>query len=383
MKFSDLNHYGCRKAVYDDCLDLIRETNHRHIEVLNLWFMFITAVCLVLSLQNTLGMSSVNAPLFIGLFVIGAVFQAMLTWADRLLRKHMVLATYFNILCLLAFGIVSSISRPYMAATVNLVVLVIVALSYVDRFFRMFMALIFSCGVFISSSYLVKPGSIFLQDLFNVSVVFLLSLSLHYTFQSARMRQFINFRESTRIKHRLMVSASFDALTGLLNRDSFFAMAEEVMKQEKSGLLVFGIMDLDGFGEMNDSLGHQMGDKLIQMTGQVIAESLGTDRGDRWTFPERAVREGIDFAGRLGGDEFGVILRNLPSAEEASASFDGMIKKLNEIRTEGVEGIRVSAGVAVIGKSDTDIDRVYSRADAALQSSKGSGGNCITLTGEV
>ncbi len=383
MKLTELNHYGHKKEVYIDCLDLIRDTNLHHMEILNLRFLFITAVYLVLSLMNTLGLSSVDAPLFAVFLVVEAAFQAALIWADRFMVKHMVTAVYLNVFSLMAFGIVCSASRPYMAATLFPVILAIVALSYVDKFLRMLGALVFGSAVFLIFSYFVKPGSIYQQDLFNIVIVFLLATALLYTFSRARLRQFVTFRESIRMQHELEISSSFDILTGLLNRGRFFSMVKEVIRQDDEDMMVLGILDLDRFKEINDTLGHQAGDKVIQLAAQEIIGCLGIEHGDKWDFPVRAVKEHKNFAGRLGGDEFVVLVRGIGKAEEATVIFDQILKNLNTVRLEGVEGIRASIGVAVVGKNDFDIDKAYSKADAGLYDSKESGRNRITVTGGV
>ncbi|MCR5280081.1 MAG: GGDEF domain-containing protein [Lachnospiraceae bacterium] len=383
MKLSQLNLYGYKKDVYNDCKDLIRETNLHHMEILNLRFLFITAVYLFVSLFNTLGMSSVDAPFFAAFLVVEAAFQVALVWADKFVARHIELAIYLNVFSLLAFGIVCSAARPYMAATLYPVILVVVALSYVDRYLRMMGALIFGSVIFLVLSYIIKPGSIYQQDLFNVVVVFLLSTALQYTFQHARMRQFITFMESIRMQHELEISSSFDILTGLLNRGRFFNMVREVIRQETGEMMVLGIIDLDKFKEINDTLGHQMGDKVIQMAGNAIRVCLGEDEGDKWDYPERAVKEGYNFAGRLGGDEFVVLIRNLKNAEEATTVFNRILRKLNAVQFEGLDGIKASIGVAVVNKNDLDVDKAYSKADAALYASKESGRNRISVTGGV
>lgn len=374
------NTYGYEKSSYDDCIELILATNRRHMEILNLWFLIIAAIYLFFSWQNMNGLSAVNAPFFLGFLIYEIVFMLVLIRFRRLSHRVMLLFTYVNLFGLLLFGIVCSAAQPYMAATMYLVILVIVALSYIDKLLRMGAALLLGCTAFLIVSYQTKPGTIMNQDIFNVIVVLLLSMVFHYLFQRARMREFITFQESTRMQHELEIKSSFDALTSLLNRGRFFSMAGEALRQDHTDTIVMALMDLDKFKEVNDTLGHQMGDKVIQEAGRAILNSLSIDYGEKWSFPARAVKEQKNFAGRLGGDEFVVLIRDLGSEEEITRLFEGVLRRLNEAELEGLKGIHASIGVTRIAPSERDVDSAYTRADAALYRSKEAGRNQVTIS---
>ena len=381
MKDKSFNYYGYGKSTYDDCGRLIANMNRRHMEILNVWFIIITAIYLFFSWQNSYGFSEQNAPVFLIMLIGEVIFETGLLRFRELFDRHNTISIYINIIALFAFGIICSAAQPYMAATIYLVILVLTALSYILTMLRMAVILFLACGVFLFVSYQIKPGSIFNQDVFNVLVVLLLSAVLHYTFQRARIRQFITFRQSTRMQQELEIKSSFDALTSLLNRGRFFSMAGDVLKQTRDDEVVLGLMDLDKFKQINDTLGHQMGDKVIQMAGRTILEELGIDYGEKWSFPERAVSESLNFAGRLGGDEFVVIIRNLKNEEEVREIFERMLKTLNYVKMEKLDGIHASIGVTRIGPDERDIDMAYTRADEALYSSKEAGRNQISFGG--
>ena len=378
-----LNNYGFEKPAYDECKDLIKETDRRHMELLNLWFLVVACIYLYFSWQNSLGLSRNEAPWFLGFLIIEAIGQLFFFFCRKLVDRIVLVAIYLNIAVILSFGILCSVSQPYMAATIYLVALVIVALSYIDVLWRMGVALFVLTGAFLYSSYLVKPDTIFKQDIFNVVIVFILAMILHFLIQQARMRQFITFMESERMKHELEVKSSFDGLTQLLNRARFFSMAREVLKKESDDFMVLGLIDLDKFKQINDTLGHQMGDKVIQTAGKTILDTLSIDYGEKWSFTERAVKENLNFAGRLGGDEFVVFIRNLKSAEEVEEAFKKILKTLNDVRLEGVTGINASIGVTIVNRDDSDVDKAYSRADEALYQSKEEGRNRVSFSKEV
>ncbi|OYY94096.1 MAG: GGDEF domain-containing protein, partial [Methylophilales bacterium 16-45-7] len=84
--------------------------------------------------------------------------------------------------------------------------------------------------------------------------------------------------------------ANFDSLTGLPNRRMFYGrLDQEIQKAKRSGLKVALIfLDLDGFKEVNDTLGHDQGDVLLKLTAARLVECM----------------RGSDSVARLGGDEF-------------------------------------------------------------------------------
>ena len=383
MKDKSFNYYGYEKNTYDDCESLIVNMNRRHMEILNIWFIIITAIYLFFSWQNSYGFSEQNSPVFLIFLILEIIFETGLLKFRAFMDRFALPSMYVNMVALLFFGTVCSAAQPYMAATIYLVILALVALSYIGTMLRMTALLVAACVFFLTVSYQIKPGSIFNQDVFNVLVVLMLSVVLHYTFQRARIRQFITFRQSTKMQQELEIKSSFDALTSLLNRGRFFSMAGEVIRQSGEENIALGLMDLDKFKQINDTLGHQMGDKVIQTAGKTILEELGIDYGDKWSFPERAVRDNLSFAGRLGGDEFVVIIRNLKDEAEVRAAFERMLATLNNVSMEGLDGIHASIGVTKVIPTDKDIDTAYARADEALYASKESGRNQISFAKET
>ena len=109
--------------------------------------------------------------------------------------------------------------------------------------------------------------------------------------------------------HRLHRRAEFyrtesetDALTGLKNRRRFRLDLDRAVTQarENKESLVLALVDLDHFKQINDSQGHAAGDEVLQLVSDALA---------------RSVREGQDGCYRLGGDEFGVLLKNVSESQ--------------------------------------------------------------------
>jgi diguanylate cyclase (GGDEF)-like protein len=207
-----------------------------------------------------------------------------------------------------------------------------------------------------------------------------LALALHYVFQRTRMNQFILFQNNQRIRQELEVKSSFDALTSLLNRGRFFSAADESIRlSDKNEFMVVCLLDLDEFKKVNDTLGHQMGDKVIQTAAHTLLNTLQIDLSEKWSYIERALSEKTSLCGRLGGDEFIALVRGVKNKDEATVLMQKMLSDLNNVELDGLNGlngIHASFGATVLVKGD-DIDSAYRRADEALYESKRSGKNQV------
>ena len=378
MVFKSINYYGVDKETYRSCQDQVRSTNRKHLEIINIWFMINNAMFLVCSLCNWFGVDKRSTPLYSIFFGISVLFHVLLILLRRW-PSYTVYAVYVSMLILAVFGIEISRRQAYMMASMFLVLLVLCAFSFIDVFVRMVLFLIGSSLVFIYTSYSVKPLSIFYQDLYNVFTVLVLAVILHYTFQRARMNQFETFHQNLLISNELEVRSSFDALTSLLNRGRFFSLAGRLLTDAHDDYIAVCLLDLDGFKQINDTLGHQMGDKVIQIAGSTLLDTIGIDLSEKWTFTERALRDGSSIAGRLGGDEFSVMIRGEKDKESVEVLLQNVLDSLNHVEFGELHGIHASFGVTEVSEKDRDMDTVYNRADDALYQSKRAGKNKITF----
>ncbi len=147
-----------------------------------------------------------------------------------------------------------------------------------------------------------------------------------------------------------------DGLTGLANRALLHQRTAAALGGGDVALVLF---DLDRFKEVNDTLGHHVGDRLLQ----VVAERLTV-----------AVRD-CDTVARLGGDEFALVLPGLPDAAAALATAERLRAVLSEpIVLDGLLlDVGASAGVAVSPDHGTDVEELLRHADVAMYQAKESG----------
>jgi diguanylate cyclase (GGDEF)-like protein len=150
-----------------------------------------------------------------------------------------------------------------------------------------------------------------------------------------------------------------DGLTGVLNRTGFGRSLATLLSgstelQSHAGLL---FVDIDGFKELNDKHGHQVGDEVLRE----VAERL------------RSTLRGEDAVARLGGDEFAVILHRVSTAEEVHAAalrideaFAAPLRPNSDLPVD----VRVSVGEALSPRHGTTIDALVKHADAAMYEQK-------------
>lgn len=165
-----------------------------------------------------------------------------------------------------------------------------------------------------------------------------------------------------RMEEELRRLATTDELTGLANRRHFLALLDQEWSRHKryGGMPVAVLMvDLDHFKAVNDALGHAGGDEVLRHFAHILQKSLRK----------------TDIAGRLGGEEFGILLpgSDLDSARLYAERLRIMLAEQPLVLGEQRLAIRVSIGVTSLAASDADQDAAMRRADAALYRAKNAG----------
>ena len=161
----------------------------------------------------------------------------------------------------------------------------------------------------------------------------------------------------------LQYMARYDHLTGLPNRMLFYDRLQQTLahsrRAERAAALVF--IDIDHFKRVNDTLGHAVGDELLQEIAQRLKNALRS----------------VDTVGRLSGDEFAVILSDLANVEDAAVVTQTMLAALERPFTlEGHElFVSVSAGITLFPTDSEDPDTLLKNADTAMYRAKEAGRN--------
>jgi diguanylate cyclase (GGDEF)-like protein len=165
-------------------------------------------------------------------------------------------------------------------------------------------------------------------------------------------------KERTELRHR--TAAMIDPLTGMSNRRAFFEEAQQLLKRPPFQSVAVLVIDLDNFKSINDRYGHAVGDRVLQVFAETAAANLR--KRDR--------------IGRLGGEEFGVILND--TGPDLAAHLGERIRIAFSEAGRDVEGRPVRATLSVglvVTESDAELDQLLAHADQALYLAKELGRN--------
>jgi diguanylate cyclase (GGDEF)-like protein len=168
--------------------------------------------------------------------------------------------------------------------------------------------------------------------------------------------------ERKRYQEQLEYQANYDALTGLPNRNLLNdRLRQSVFSQRFVRSIGVVFLDIDHFKFVNDSLGHNTGDKLLQKVAERLIET---------------VRDG-DTVARLGGDEFILILNDQTGQEVIYRAMQRIISRIAEPIDVGGQELMVtcSAGISLYPQDGPDVDTLLKNADAAMYRAKEKGRN--------
>lgn len=179
---------------------------------------------------------------------------------------------------------------------------------------------------------------------------------------------FQDIAERKAMERELIRLATTDALTDVANRRHFMAQLDAELARIKrlhspASLLM---LDIDHFKQVNDGFGHAVGDDVLRHFCAIATKRLRR----------------VDLFGRLGGEEFGILLpgTDLAGAAELAETFRRQIADSPAPSRKGPVSITVSIGVTLLATTDCDADDALARADAALYQAKERGRNRIAAS---
>ena len=192
-----------------------------------------------------------------------------------------------------------------------------------------------------------------------------LPISIWVFLQQNRLAQAL--QELSRVNDELERRATFDAMTGVLNREAFLKRLADLRRSADAGALL--IMDVDYFKIINDSYGHPVGDTALIAIAQQIEPVLRSS----------------DVVGRIGGEEFAAYLpgTDMGSAIAVAHKIRNRIESV-EFRPDGqtLHALTVSVGVGAVGP-ERKVSEIMREADRRLYLAKERGRNCVVGPDEI
>lgn len=220
------------------------------------------------------------------------------------------------------------------------------------------------------------PTEIILKEK-NEIQLYIISVGISATILAILLSIFLSQKISNPVNNMVAVldtKAHIDQLTGIMNKRSFEERVENALANpyEGSGLALI-ILDVDNFKDVNDTLGHDNGDKVLADVGNVLRNVFRSD----------------DYLGRLGGDEFCIGMRmSLISDEYCRKLVERKCEELCKVFRNKYMGdnnnykISVSIGAVCSPEHGSDFGTLYKCADSALYNSKRSGKDTYTIYSE-
>ncbi|MDX2213203.1 MAG: CHASE2 domain-containing protein [Oculatellaceae cyanobacterium bins.114] len=170
--------------------------------------------------------------------------------------------------------------------------------------------------------------------------------------------------ELRQAEDRLRRMAYHDALTGLPNRELLSDRLNQSLEWAKNHdqLIAILFLDLDGFKQINDTYGHDMGNLLLKAVAQRLTRCLRSS----------------DTVARYGGDEFVVLLPAIPSVQDIARVADKILQTLSQqfILDGKMIPVSTSIGISIYPNDTQDEDELIKKADIAMYEAKGLGKNC-------
>lgn len=183
--------------------------------------------------------------------------------------------------------------------------------------------------------------------------------------------------EQKRAEQQMAYLANYDHLTGLPNRALFRDRLAGAMQRAQRAEHLVGLLylDLDRFKQVNDSLGHLLGDQLLKQVAQRLQWCVR--RTDSIAHPALPEEDFGATVARLGGDEFTIVLDDIKHIDEVTRIAQRIVSTLSE--SFDLDGHRVfmgaSIGITVYPFDDVDLDNLIRNADAAMYRAKALGRN--------
>ena len=221
------------------------------------------------------------------------------------------------------------------------------------------------------------PTQIMLKEQTSVQL-FILTIGVVASIIAIALSMLLSFGVSSSVDKELTVlntKAQIDQLTGIYNKRSFEVQADSLLKRADPGArFALILFDVDDFKSVNDTYGHAFGDTVLADAGEFMRKIFRSD----------------DCLGRLGGDEF-CVLMSVKADMSPEESLRLIHRKCAELCSAFSTRVfdenpdfsgSISAGVAVYPQNGSSFSSLYQRADSALYISKRNGKNTFTIYGE-
>ena len=259
------------------------------------------------------------------------------------------LIIYLSIFLLFLFGCFISRNNPSVPATTFIALLLITPVFLIGRSIYMAIELSAAAIVFAVWMHGVKMHDIWMVDLINVTIFTIVGIFLSIIANAVRVREFV-------LTRKINIQKDTDELTGLKNKGALTREINAFLADEAKDKGILFILDVDKFKAINDTYGHDVGDRVIEQIGNLLGGMFVRD----------------EIVGRFGGDEFIVFIKDTNDREAAGRKAADLVAGTAESVALPNDGhkVSISVGVAIYRGSEKEYSEIFKKADVALYQSK-------------
>ena len=259
------------------------------------------------------------------------------------------LLIYLSMSVLFLFAAFISQSNPEYNATTFIVLLVVTPMFMIDKPYFMTIELCAATAIFLIWMRGVKPNTVWQIDMVNSITFTVVGCFLNIIANSLRIREFV-------LTKQIRVQKDTDEMTGLRNKISLTREINEYLADDSTDKGLLFIMDLDRFKAINDTFGHDVGDRVIVQLGHFLAA--------RFT--------GGEITGRFGGDEFILFIKNTDDPDTACKIAGDIAKGVSEYveLPDKDQKLSISIGIALYKGLERHYSELFKKADIALYNAK-------------
>ena len=280
------------------------------------------------------------------------IYSLVAIWLFFILEKDAITAQfmiYLSISVLFLFGAFITQNKPEMTATTFIVMLLITPMFMIDKPVFMTIELCAASTVFLIWMHGVKPYEVWQYDVINVATYTLVGIFLNIIANSIRIKEFV-------LTRKINIQKDTDAMTGIHNKGALTREINEYLADDGTDKGIMLLLDVDRFKAINDTWGHDVGDRVIIQMGDFLNR--------RFT--------GSEIAGRFGGDEFIVFLKDTDDPDVARRTAEDVITGMaQQVTIPGSEQkISISIGIAIREGGEKNYSEIFKKADTALYRAK-------------
>ncbi|MBO4573000.1 MAG: diguanylate cyclase [Clostridia bacterium] len=345
------NYYfycGMEKDEYNAVKKDAYISNYKVWKILHFLMAAIFGLLYLFSFANTI--MSMNRWFYLGAFLYSVIAIVAFTFLkkDSLIAQ---LVIYLSMSVLFLFGAFINLNKPDHNATTFIVLLVVAPMFMIDKPYFMTIELSIASAIYLIWMHGVKPDYVWQIDMANAITFTVVGSFLNIISNSLRIREFVLTRQ-------IRIQKDTDEMTGLKNKGSLTREINEYLADPATDKGVLFILDVDRFKAINDTYGHDVGDKVIVNLGKFLSE--------RFTKGE--------VIGRFGGDEFILFIKDADDVESACRIAEDIVSGVFESveLPDKSEKLSLSIGIAAYNGKEKNYSELFKKADEALYKAKAS-----------